>query len=154
MATGDVVGYEALVRWQHPEKGLIPPNAFIPVVEQSGLYFELDMYVFRSALNIVKQYPQINKPISVNISANSLHHTDFIDELKVIIKEEKADLSNIELEITENALVRSDMAIQHLNSLKELGFILCLDDFGAGYSSLGYLLKLPLDVIKIDQCFY
>lgn len=153
MTTGEVVGYEALVRWQHPEKGLIPPNAFIPIVEQSGLYFELDMYVFRSALNIVKEYPQINKPISVNISANSLHHHDFIDELKVIIEEENADLSNIELEITENALVRSDMAIQHLNALKEIGFILCLDDFGAGYSSLGYLLKLPLDVIKIDRAF-
>jgi len=153
MTTGDVVGYEALVRWQHPDKGLIPPNAFIPIVEQSGLYFELDMYVFRSALNIVKEYPQISKPISVNISANSLHHNDFIDELKTIIKEENADLSNIELEITENALVRSDMAIQHLNALKELGFVLCLDDFGAGYSSLGYLLKLPLDVIKIDRAF-
>jgi len=153
MRTGDVVGYEALVRWQHPEKGLIPPNAFIPIVEQSGLYFELDMYVFRSALNIVKEYPQISKPISVNVSANSLHHHDFIDELKEIIKEENVDLSSIELEITENSLVRSDMAIQHLVELKKLGFILCLDDFGAGYSSLGYLLKLPLDVIKIDRTF-
>lgn len=153
MKTGDVVGYEALIRWQHPVKGLIPPNAFIPVVEQAGLYFELDMYVFRSALNIVKEYPQINKPISVNISANSLHHNDFIDELKVIIKEENADLSNIELEITESSLVRSDMAILHLNALKDLGFTLCLDDFGAGYSSLAYLLKLPLDVIKIDRAF-
>lgn len=153
MSSGEVVGYEALVRWQHPDKGLIPPNAFIPIVEQAGLYFELDMYVFRSALNIIKQYPQINKPVSVNISANSLHHHEFIDELKAIIKEEKADLTNIELEITENALVRSDMAIQHLNALKELGFILCLDDFGAGYSSLAYLVKLPLDVIKIDRAF-
>ncbi|GAA0810534.1 EAL domain-containing protein [Colwellia sp. D2M02] len=153
MKTGDVVGYEALIRWQHPQKGLVPPNAFIPVVEQAGLYFELDMYVFRSALNIVKDYPQITKPISVNISANSLHHHDFIDELKKIIKEESADLSRIELEITENSLVRSDMAILHLNSLKELGFVLCLDDFGAGYSSLAYLLKLPLDVIKIDRAF-
>jgi diguanylate cyclase (GGDEF)-like protein len=153
MSSGEVVGYEALVRWQHPEKGLIPPNAFIPIVEQAGLYFELDMYVFRKSLNIIKQYPQINKPISVNISANSLHHHDFIDELKAIIKQENADLSNIELEITENALVRSDMAIQHLNALKDIGFVLCLDDFGAGYSSLGYLLKLPLDVIKIDRAF-
>jgi len=153
MSTGEVVGYEALVRWQHPEKGLIPPNAFIPIVEQAGLYFELDMYVFRSSLNIIKQYPQINKPVSVNISANSLHHHEFIDELKVIIKEENADLTNIELEITENALVRSDMAIQHLNALKALGFTLCLDDFGAGYSSLAYLVKLPLDVIKIDRAF-
>jgi len=153
MSTGEVVGYEALVRWQHPEKGLIPPNAFIPIVEQAGLYFELDMYVFRSSLNIIKQYPQINKPVSVNISANSLHHHEFIDELKAILKEENADLTNIELEITENALVRSDMAIQHLNALKELGFTLCLDDFGAGYSSLAYLVKLPLDVIKIDRAF-
>ena len=111
------------------------------------------MYVFRSALNIIKQYPQINKPVSVNISANSLHHHEFIDELKAIIKEENADLTNIELEITENALVRSDMAIQHLNALKALGFTLCLDDFGAGYSSLAYLVKLPLDVIKIDRAF-
>ncbi|KPH65376.1 diguanylate phosphodiesterase [Pseudoalteromonas porphyrae] len=153
MKTAEVVGYEALIRWQHPQKGLVPPNAFIPVVEQAGLYFELDMYVFRTALNIIKEYPQINKPISVNISANSLHHHDFIDELKKIIKQEKADLGNIELEITENSLVRSDMAILHLNALKDLGFTLCLDDFGAGYSSLAYLLKLPLDVIKIDRAF-
>ena len=153
MSSGEVVGYEALVRWQHPEKGIIPPNAFIPIVEQAGLYFELDMYVFRHALNIIKEYPQIDKPISVNVSANSLHHNDFIDELKIIIKEESADLTSIELEITENALIRSDMAIQHLNALKEIGFTLCLDDFGAGYSSLAYLVKLPLDVIKIDRAF-
>jgi len=153
MSSGDVVGYEALVRWQHPDKGLVPPNAFIPIIEQAGLYFELDMYVFRSGLNIIKQYPQINKPISVNVSANSLHHQDFIGELKAIIKEEQVDLTNIELEITENALIRSDMALQHLKELKSLGFTLCLDDFGAGYSSLAYLVKLPLDVIKIDRAF-
>jgi diguanylate cyclase (GGDEF)-like protein len=153
MSTGHVVGYEALVRWQHPDKGLIPPDAFIPIIEQAGLYFELDMYVFRSALNLIKSFPQITKPISVNISANSLHHHDFIDELKVIIHEEQADITNIELEITENGLVRSDMAIQHLHALKNLGFVLCLDDFGAGYSSLAYLVKLPLDVIKIDRAF-
>jgi len=153
MKSGEVVGYEALIRWNHPEKGLIPPNAFIPVAEQSGLYFDIDMYVFRSALKIVEDYPQITKPISVNISANSLHHSDFLIELKKIIRDSGCDISNIELEITENALVRSDMAIQHLNTLKDLGFMLCLDDFGAGYSSLAYLLKLPLDVIKIDRSF-
>ncbi|CED71473.1 response regulator receiver [Aliivibrio wodanis] len=153
MSTGAVVGYEALIRWQHPEKGVIPPNAFIPIVEQAGLYFDLDMYVFRSAVNIIKKYPQINKPISVNISANSLHHHDFIEDIKTVIKEENADITNIELEITENALVRKDMAIQHLNGLKEIGFVLCMDDFGAGYSSLAYLIKLPLDVIKIDRAF-
>ncbi|WP_028862100.1 GGDEF/EAL domain-containing response regulator [Psychromonas aquimarina] len=153
MTSKEVVGYEALIRWDHPIKGIISPNAFIPVAEQSGLYFDIDMYVFRKSLEMIEKYPQITKPISVNFSANSLHHCDFIDELKVIINETGTDLSRVEIEITENALVRSDMAIQHLKELKELGFILCLDDFGAGYSSLSYLLKLPLDVIKIDRSF-
>jgi diguanylate cyclase (GGDEF)-like protein len=153
MSTNEVVGYEGLIRWQHPENGIVPPNAFIPVVEKAGLYFQLDMYVLREALSIIKKHPEITKPISVNISANSLHHKDFIDELKNVINQEDADLNTIELEITENALIRSDMAIQHLNALKELGFTICLDDFGAGYSSLAYLIKLPLDVIKIDRAF-
>jgi diguanylate cyclase (GGDEF)-like protein len=153
MTKSNVVGYEALIRWKHPIKGIISPNAFIPVAEQSGLYFDIDMYVFRKALAIIADYPEITKPISVNVSANSLHHSDFISELKKIIAENNSDISQIEIEITENALVRSDMAIQHLRELKALGFILCLDDFGAGYSSLSYLLKLPLDVIKIDRSF-
>ncbi|PKF56666.1 diguanylate phosphodiesterase [Alteromonadales bacterium alter-6D02] len=153
MGTGEVVGYEALVRWEHPQKGIIPPNAFIPVAEQSGMYFDIDMYVFRKSLEILEKHPNITKPISVNISANSLHHSEFIEELKAVMNTHPFDINKIELEITENALVRSDMAIQHLNELKALGFVLCLDDFGAGYSSLSYLLKLPLDVIKIDRSF-
>ncbi|MCP4323139.1 MAG: EAL domain-containing protein [Alteromonadales bacterium] len=153
MTKGDIVGYEALIRWLHPIKGQIYPNAFIPVAEQSGLYFDIDMYVFRKSLELIEDHPEISKPISVNISANSLHHCDFISELKAIIAEKNANIKQIEIEITENALVRSDMAIQHLSELKELGFVLCLDDFGAGYSSLSYLLKLPLDVIKIDRSF-
>ena len=153
MTKGNVVGYEALIRWLHPIKGQIYPNAFIPVAEQSGLYFDIDMYVFRKAIELIKKYPEITKPISVNVSANSLHHSDFISELKRIITETNCDISQIEIEITENALVRSDMAIQHLRDLKKLGFIICLDDFGAGYSSLSYLLKLTLDVIKIDRSF-
>ena len=153
MSRGEVVGYEALIRWQHPIKGLISPNAFIPVAEQAGLYFDIDMYVFNKALELIEENPQITKPISVNVSANSLHHGDFISELTKIIERKQCDIDQIEIEITENALVRSDMAIQHLRELKELGFVLCLDDFGAGYSSLSYLLKLPLDVIKIDRSF-
>lgn len=153
MIKGNIVGYEALIRWLHPTKGKIYPNAFIPVAEQSGLYFDIDMYVFRKAIELIENNPQITKPISVNVSANSLHHNDFISELEKIISETNCDISQIEIEITENALIRSDMAIQHLRELKELGFIICLDDFGAGYSSLSYLLKLPLDVIKIDRSF-
>ncbi|PKF63867.1 diguanylate phosphodiesterase [Psychromonas sp. psych-6C06] len=153
MSRGDVVGYEALIRWEHPVKGMISPNAFIPIAEQSGLYFDIDMYVLRKSFEVIEKNPQICKPISVNISANSLHHCDFISEVKQIMTEKNFNIEQIEIEVTENALVRSDMAIKHLRDLKALGFVLCLDDFGAGYSSLSYLLKLPLDVIKIDRTF-
>ncbi|WP_415903559.1 EAL domain-containing protein [Neptuniibacter sp. QD29_5] len=148
-----VNGYEALIRWQHPVKGIVPPNAFIPVIEQSGLFFDIDLYVFEQSCSILKQYPQINVPISINVSANSLHHSEFISEIARLTKELKPDLSLLQLEITENALIRSDAAIEHLNSLKSIGFSICLDDFGAGFSSLSYLLRLPLDVIKIDRSF-
>lgn len=148
-----IVGYEALIRWQHPQKGLIPPVAFIPIVEHSGLYFELDLYVFKQALMLLNNHPEIDQPVSINISANSLHHHDFISELKKLMAQYDVDIARIEIEITENALIRSDMAILHLRALKALGFVLCLDDFGAGYSSLAYLAKLPLDVIKIDRSF-
>lgn len=151
--TEKVNGYEALIRWQHPVKGLVPPNAFIPVVEQSGLFFDIDLYVFEQSCAILKQYPQINVPISINVSANSLHHNEFISEIARLTKELQPDLSLLQLEITENALIRSDAAITHLNALKSIGFSICLDDFGAGFSSLSYLLRLPLDVIKIDRSF-
>jgi len=153
MSSGAVVGYEALLRWLHPSKGIIEPDDFLTIIEQAGLYLDLDMYVFRCALNIVKTHPEITKPISINISAKSLHHSDFIDEFKDIINHEDTDLSRIELEITENALIEGEIAIQHLNDLNNLGFVLCLDDFGAGYSSLACLINLPLDVIKIDRAF-
>ncbi|MCK5831347.1 MAG: EAL domain-containing protein [Methylococcales bacterium] len=148
-----IVGYEALIRWDHPTKGLIPPNDFIPIAEKSGIYFDIDMYVFRKTLDIIEKYPQITHPISVNISVNSLHHINFVDELKNIMLETKIDIHRIELEVTEHAIVRSEMAIKHLKALRKMGFVLCLDDFGSGYSSLCYLLKLPLDVIKIDSTF-
>lgn len=153
MSSNEVVGYEALIRWKHPEKGIVPPNAFITISEQSGLYFDMDLYVARQAIKLLDQHPEITKPISINISANSLHHSDFLHELDGVMKNHPHAIERLEIEITENALIRSDTAIQHLNELKEMGFTLCLDDFGAGYSSLAYLLKLPLDIIKIDRSF-
>lgn len=148
-----VNGYEALIRWQHPTKGLVSPNAFIPVVEQSGLFFDIDLYVFKESCKILQNYPEINVPLSINVSANSLHHYEFISEISRLNNQLKPDLSLLQLEITENALIRSDSAIKHLNELKSIGFSICLDDFGAGFSSLSYLLRLPLDVIKIDRSF-
>lgn len=153
MKTGDVVGYEALLRWQHPEKGLTSPGEFIPIAEKSGLSFDLDLHVFRLVLQFLRDYPEVSKPISINVSANSLHQADFIGGIKEILHEIPTDINKLQLEITENTLIRSDAAIRHLTELRDFGFTICLDDFGAGYCSLGYLLKLPVDVIKIDRAF-
>ncbi|QYJ75893.1 EAL domain-containing protein [Shewanella sp. FJAT-52076] len=151
--TGAVVGYEALIRWQHPEKGNIPPGAFIPAVEKSGLYYGLDLYVARATCELITQHPELNVPVSLNISANSLHHETFVDDLKAEFLRAGVAFDRVELEITENALVHSDRAISELHRLHQSGFIICLDDFGAGFSSLGYLLRLPIQVIKIDRAF-
>ncbi|WP_434928463.1 bifunctional diguanylate cyclase/phosphodiesterase [Shewanella sp. HL-SH2] len=149
----NIIGYEALLRWNHPLKGPIPPNAFIPAVEKSGLYYDVDLYVAKAACQLLNDYPQITHPISINLSANSLKHETFVDELYAIFEAANVSLSRVELEITENALIHSDSAIKELDKLAEYGFTICLDDFGAGYSSLGYLLRLPLHTIKIDRAF-
>ncbi|AZQ12138.1 EAL domain-containing protein [Shewanella khirikhana] len=150
---GNVMGYEALIRWQHPEKGNIPPGAFIPAVDKSGLYYMVDLYVARAACELINEHPELRVPISINISANSLHHETFVDDLKAEFIKAGVAFNRVELEVTENALVHSDRAIGELHRLHESGFVICLDDFGAGFSSLGYLLRLPIQVIKIDRAF-
>ncbi|WP_250885571.1 bifunctional diguanylate cyclase/phosphodiesterase [Shewanella jiangmenensis] len=151
--TKAVMGYEALIRWRHPEKGNVPPGAFIPAVEKSGLYYTLDLYVARAACELINAHPELNVPISINISANSLHHETFVDDLKAEFIAARIPFAKVELEVTENALVHSDRAIGELHRLHQCGFAICLDDFGAGFSSLGYLLRLPIQVIKIDRAF-
>ena len=148
-----IIGYEALLRWNHAEKGSIPPGAFIPAVEKSGLYYDVDLYVAKATCKLLNDYPQITHPISINLSANSLNHETFVDDLFAIFKQANIGLDRVELEITENALIHSDSAIRELDRLADYGFTVCLDDFGAGYSSLGYLLRLPLNTIKIDRAF-
>lgn len=148
-----IIGYEALLRWLHPKKGMISPAIFIPLAEKSGLYFDLDVYVFNKCLVILEQHTQITKPVSINISAQSLSHNDLVPVFSKIMKQSSIDISQIEIEVTENALVRGDVALNNLQDFKHNDFKLCLDDFGSGYSSLSYLLKLPFDVIKIDRSF-
>lgn len=148
-----IIGYEALIRWLDPKKGMISPGVFVPIAEKSGLYFDLDVYVFSKCLTILEQQPEITKPVSINISAHSLSHNDLVATLSQKMSESSVDISRVEIEVTENALVRGDVAIDNLKAFKESGFTLCLDDFGSGYSSLSYLLKLPFDVIKIDRSF-
>jgi diguanylate cyclase (GGDEF)-like protein len=148
-----VIGYEALIRWMHPSKKLIPPGAFIPSVEKSGMYYELDLYVARALCKILNKHPDLNVPVSFNISANSLNHDSFVYELKNVFIEEKIDFSRVEIEVTENALIHSEQAISRISALYDAGFKIGLDDFGAGFSSLAYLLRLPLHTIKIDRSF-
>ncbi|NTS78888.1 EAL domain-containing protein [Catenovulum sp. SM1970] len=148
-----VIGFEALLRWKHPKKGMIPPGAFIASVEKSGMHYELDLYVARALCDIINANPEVAVPISFNISANSLNHESFVNELHKVFTQNNVELDKVEVEVTENALIHSELAISRLNSLVDKGFVICLDDFGAGFSSLSYLLRLPLTTIKIDRAF-
>lgn len=149
----NIAGFEALIRWAHPKKGLIPPGVFIPAVEKSGMNYEFDLYVAKQLCEILINHPNIDVPISFNISANSLNHESFPFELKQVFKQYAVDFSSVEIEVTENALINSEKSISRLQELKDSGFKICLDDFGAGFSSLSYLLKLPVSTIKIDRAF-
>lgn len=148
-----IVGYEALIRWKHPETGLVNPSDFIPVVNRSGLYIDVDLYVLREVCLLLRRYPELNVPVSLNVSAHSIHHSGFVDDVATLCEALQPDISMLELEVTEYALIRGKFAIESLKRLRQLGFKLCLDDFGSGYSSLSYLMNMPLDVIKIDRSF-
>ncbi|NKF49809.1 EAL domain-containing protein [Shewanella sp. WXL01] len=148
-----IMGYEALLRWEHELQGNIPPDAFIPAVEKSGLYYDVDLYVAQATCDLINQNKQLSHPISINLSANSLNHETFVEDLHNVFIRNQVPLNRVELEITENALIHSETAIRELDRLAAYGFTICLDDFGAGYSSLGYLLRLPLHTIKIDRAF-
>lgn len=151
--TGAVVGFEALIRWRTATGNLIPPGAFIPIVEKSGMNYGFDLYVAEQLCQLLIKYPSINVPVSFNISANSLNHETFIYDLKQIFASHHIDFTRVEIEVTENALINSDNALSRLAELKKFGFNICLDDFGAGFSSLSYLLRLPINIIKIDRAF-
>jgi EAL domain-containing protein (putative c-di-GMP-specific phosphodiesterase class I) len=151
--SNNIAGFEALIRWAHPKKGLIPPGVFILAVEKSGMNYEFDLYVAKQLCEILVAHPSINVPISFNISANSLNHESFPFELTQVFQKYGVDFGRVEIEVTENALINSEKSISRLQELKNSGFKICLDDFGAGFSSLSYLLRLPVTTIKIDRAF-
>jgi diguanylate cyclase (GGDEF)-like protein len=151
--SNSIAGFEALIRWAHPKKGLIPPGVFIPAVEKSGMNYEFDLYVAKKLCEILIAHPSINVPISFNISANSLNHESFPFELTQVFQMYDVNFGRVEIEVTENALINSEKSISRLQELKNSGFKICLDDFGAGFSSLSYLLRLPVTTIKIDRAF-
>ncbi len=159
LATDRIVGLEALVRWQHPERGLVPPLAFIPLAEETGLIQDIGRWVLetacRQAFEWQRAFPH-DPPIlmSVNLSAKQFAQPDLVDQVALILASTGLAASSLELEITESVLMdESEAGIESLRALRTLGVKLVLDDFGTGYSSLSYLKHLPLDTIKIDRSF-
>ncbi|MEH6357932.1 MAG: EAL domain-containing protein [Pseudomonadales bacterium] len=149
---------EALVRWNHPDKGLIMPDQFIPIAERSGLIVPLGDFVLEQACqdySRLKQHFNRLESISVNFSARQFRDDGLIERVMSIVETAKINPSNIEIEITESLFIEDHdhVTINALHELSGLGFKLALDDFGTGYSSLGYLKKVPIDTLKIDQSF-
>ncbi|WP_127469878.1 EAL and GGDEF domain-containing protein [Thiomicrorhabdus aquaedulcis] len=152
-----ITGMEALVRWQHPIMGLVPPNKFIPLAESTGVIVELDRLVMRMAMQQFAQWvAQGFNPgtLSLNLSAKQTEQTDFLKCLTKTLTETQCQAHWLELEVTESDLMKNpDIAIEQLNQIRQLGISLAIDDFGTGYSSLAYLKRLPVTKLKIDQSF-
>jgi diguanylate cyclase (GGDEF)-like protein len=158
MPSRRVVGAEALVRWQHPRRGMVAPNDFIPLAETTGLILPLGEWILESACSQLAhwatQADMAHLNVSVNLSALQFRHTDFVNNVATILKWTGANPQRLKLEITESLLVSDvDEVIAKMRALKELGVGFALDDFGTGYSSLAYLSRLPLNQLKIDRSF-
>ncbi len=155
--TGDIIGMEALVRWNHSVKDMIFPDNFIPLAESTGLIIEIDKYVMKTAMKQLSHWYELGlNPgvLAMNLSVRALEQEGFIDRLKSLLKETACRSEWIELEVTESQIMtRPEEAIKILNQISTLGIKLAVDDFGTGYSSLSYLKKLPIDKLKIDQSF-
>ncbi len=155
--TGNVAGVEALLRWQHPERGMISPSVFIGIAEESGLIIDIGNWVLREACRQQQAWMSNGLPplrVSVNISAVQFRRTDFTAHVRRIIRETGVDPCHVELELTESiAIHRAGEVLKTLQELKELGVNLAIDDFGTGFSNLGYLQRFPIDRLKIDQSF-
>jgi len=157
LKTDRVVGAEALIRWQHPERGLLYPADFIPVAEDSGLIVPLSRWVLRQVCRQGRAWQeQAVAPLtlSVNVSAMDFRQRGFLDGIRQVLEETGMEPNRLELEITESVLMQNlDHTIATLKAIKALGIRLAIDDFGTGYSSLSYLQRFPVDVLKIDQSF-
>ena len=159
LATDEAVGFEALVRWAHPVRGIIAPDQFIEVAEESGLIVPMGRWVLDSALHTVAQWrrilPRTRQPyVSVNVSVRQFRQTRFVEQVRQALDYAGVPPRALMLEITETLLVRDDEQIwSDLAELRELGVRIAIDDFGTGYSSLAYLRQRPIDVVKIDKAF-
>lgn len=157
MSTGQVIGTEALIRWQHPIKGLLLPGFFLPVIEDHALAVDIGEWVIRTALNQIMQWQAdgLDIPVSVNIGARHIQHPDFVERLRIILAEyPDVNPSHLEIEVLETSALEDIVSIsQIIEACRGFGVKFALDDFGTGYSSLTYLKRLPVQILKIDQSF-
>ena len=157
IADGSLSGAEALVRWNHPEWGLQPPSEFIPLFERNGFITKLDQYVWEQACSLMRRWDLMGFPridVSVNVSRTDIRDMDMARVLGGLIERYGLDPSRLHLEITESACKDSaDQLVETLHRLRKMGFVIEMDDFGSGYSSLNMLTEMPLDVLKLDMKF-
>jgi predicted signal transduction protein with EAL and GGDEF domain len=159
LESGHVVGFEALLRWQHPTRGLVGPEEFIFVAEETGMIRELGWWSLREACRQMSEWralsdTHLDLTMSVNLSAKQLLQPHLVEEMKALLYEQALPSKNLKLEITESAVMADPAAAaETLQQIKSLGVRLAIDDFGTGYSSLSYLHRFPLDTLKIDRSF-
>ncbi|MCV6587849.1 MAG: EAL domain-containing protein [Marinobacterium sp.] len=157
LATDQIVGVEALIRWQHPERGIISPLDFIPLAEETGQILEIGHWVMQEACRTARRWQQQGLPpvrVSVNLSTLQIQDDDFLLKVASVLQETGLEPQWLELEITESSIMRNvDSTVDKLGELSKLGIQLSIDDFGTGYSSLSYLKRFPLDKLKIDRSF-
>jgi EAL domain-containing protein (putative c-di-GMP-specific phosphodiesterase class I) len=158
LADGHIVAVEGLVRWQHPERGLVPPAEFIPLAEETGIVVPIGHWVLEQAVRQAREWmdqaPNRSLIVWVNLSARQLVQRELVDSIATTLSRNGVPAQRLGLEITESALLEdAEHAIGMLTALRELGVRLAVDDFGTGYSSLAYLRQLPIDQLKIDRSF-
>ncbi|KDN99241.2 MULTISPECIES: phosphodiesterase DibA [Pseudomonas] len=157
LCSGKMIGVEALVRWQHPQRGLVPPGEFIPIAERTGLIADIDTWVLRQACLQRVQWQAEGRAlefVAVNISSRLFGHRDLYQQVAQVLHDTALDPALLELEVTESAVMDDpEVALEQLHRLRELGLRLAIDDFGTGYSSLLRLKRLPVQKLKIDQGF-
>ena len=156
LASRELVGVEALIRWQHPTRGVVAPDSFIPVAEESGLIVPIGRWVLDEACRQAAAWAERGIPIdvSVNVSAYQLGRRDFAEDVRRAIGRSGVEPSSLTLELTETTVMRHlPAACERLEEVKALGVRVAIDDFGTGYASLSYLQRIPVDVLKVDKSF-
>jgi diguanylate cyclase len=157
LATGETIGTEALIRWVHPEQGMISPGQFIPIAEDCGLIVPIGEWVLREACRqneVWRQSGAKAMPVAVNVSAAQFAQRNFLDVIKDALTQSGLPAHLLELELTESIIMRNaESTVAVLVAIKDMGIRVAIDDFGTGYSSLSYLKRFPIDTLKIDQSF-